>query len=168
MLRWAARRLLTHSKRAVLIEWCGPKPAPPHSARMSRSGAKGKCCSWAGLGSPGAPQRTAGRENGLLRAGSPALWPVSVLRLPPPASAAARPAASRPYWKRKHVARMVCGTALSSPLSDRPTTSLQHVTMHSTFWFTSLCLPRLLCRQQAEKCLKGQCPTCRFLLSLML
>lgn len=45
MLRWAARRLLTHSKRAILIEWCGPKPAPPCSAQMSRSGAKGKCCS---------------------------------------------------------------------------------------------------------------------------
>lgn len=57
--------------------------------------------------SPRSPKKQPLREGGLPRAGSPALWPVSALRLPQPGSAEARPAASRPSWKRRNTARWV-------------------------------------------------------------
>lgn len=90
------------STRVILIELVGFLPVP---GRMGGWEAKGKCSAWAGLlDSPVLLKEQPRRAEGLLSAGSPALGPVSALRLPPPGSAEARPAASHPYWKRKNVA----------------------------------------------------------------
>ena len=90
--------------------------------------------------------------SGMLRAGSPALWLVFVLRLPPPMSVAAQLAGAHPYWKRKWVGRWVCRAALAAR-AFRQTCHLLYARfmIHSGLWLSRVRRPRSLCRQWAEK-----------------
>lgn len=96
----ARQELLAHFKREILIQLVGVGGTSQMLSAWTNGGeeAEGKCSARAGrLDSLVLLKEQPLVADGLLSAGSPALWPVSALRLPQPGSAEARPAASHPY-----------------------------------------------------------------------
>ena len=127
----------------------------PPSAWMDRWGVKGKCSPWGGFLLHFLELlwcSSTVREDGMLRAGSPALWLIFGLQRPLPMSVAARPAGAHPYWKRKRMGRWVCRAALAAG-AFRQTYHLLYArfTIYSGFWLSRVRRPRPLHRQWAEK-----------------
>lgn len=89
--RWACMRLLTYFKTTAVMGRGGGN-RPDSSQRLVESEVRKQR---AGVQREQAFRASVGGHP--LRAGSPALWPASELRLPQPASAGARLAAARPY-----------------------------------------------------------------------